>query len=212
MVPPVCDRIRPTSVYFVGTLIEDKEEFRYHDPFIRSTSHLLRLRVTEAFVGAEAGQIVTVFTKRKTAPVGREIFIPAGRGANGEVFFSEEGCGYPDTEEMLAYLRKWKRGPKDPPSLSILTRTDTGSDSKGAVVTISGPVTRSASVGNDGHAIFPGIPSGRYTIDVYFPGYEKSSVPQTVEVWPNSCASDFVQLRLKPTPNVSKSRPSKGIY
>lgn len=212
MVPPVCDRIRPASVFFVGTVLEDKEEFRYHDPFIRATSHLIRLRVTEALVGAEAGQIITVFTKKKTASDGNELFIPASRGANGEVFFWEDGCGYPDKEQMLAYLRKWKRGPKDPASLSIGTRTDTGSDSTGAIVTISGPVNRSASVGNDEQTIFPRIPSGRYRVDVYYPGYETGSVPQTVEVWPDSCATDFVQLRLKPTPNVSKPRASKGIY
>ena len=198
-----CNRIKPDSVFFMGELLESKasteryetNDFGGYGPY-REASY----RVTEAFYGAQEGEILTVLVPGSVGAGGVH-FVEAHRSRDGKLrVYDCYSCpiivgfiGDPPPDDMQSYLRRVRTGHGDPASLAVSTG-DWG-PSEATTVTISGPISRSVVESPLAGTRFEAIPPGRYTLSASRPGYEVIGQTAAVDVLPGACA--YAGLRLE---------------
>jgi hypothetical protein len=184
---PHCFSIGPTSIFFVGKVIELHETGQTQftgDAGPPPKIYEMRLRVEEAFFGPKHGDIVTILTTYPSVP-GAKQFIEAHLESDGKI--RTNICPDMDTsgEPMLHFLRRGRQGRGDGTSLTVYNG-DESRKSVGATVTIKGPVERTTSVEEIGGGFrFKSIPPGHYVIHASRAGYLMDDI--ALDIVPNAC-------------------------
>lgn len=196
--PPPCAKIRPGSIFFVGTVLDGGVP----EGNGREGNRLVRVQVSESLMGLDPTfKEVTVRVEGDSLRRGHTLLFDADRNDDGTI--SPAICGVTsdvtsaDAKDLLEYLKLRKSG-KTTASLKVFVRDDLKPVRDVQVQLIGGRKSSSTKTGSDGNAEFPDLVPGTYQIRASREHYQLDAdhtSDSSVDVIEGECAIAFVHMR-----------------